>query len=281
MKKYLGTLTLLCLFSFASIAQQKDSTKHHGFFKFIKNGSYYGSWGYNEESYTHSNLYVVQPSIGNNLEYQNITAHDRIGWDNLFNNQPTIPQYNYRLGYFFNEKQDWAIELNFDHTKYVATQGYYVRVTGQLGGKSINKNVMISDSTLRYQLNNGANFFLFNLVKRLRIVSTKNKIFMMDGLLKAGVGPVIPHVDNQIFGNNNKHQFQFGGGNTGIEAAVKVTIFKHFYAEYCNKLDYAWYYRLEVYDGRAHQSFGTYENILNIGYTTHLNLKSKMAPAPL
>jgi hypothetical protein len=280
LKKYSGTLALLFIFSIASVAQKKDSVKHC-FFKFIKNGSYYGSWGYNEESYTHSNLYVVQPSIGNNLEFNNITAHDHIGWNNVTHVQPTIPQYNYRLGYFFNQNQDWGVELNFDHTKYVVTQSYYVLVTGQLGGKPINKQVWISDSTLRYQLNNGANFFCFNLVKRLRIFSTHDKKFMVDGLLKAGFGPVIPHVDNTIFGNNNKNQFQFGGGNVGMEATVKVTFFKHVYLEYCTKLDYAMYYRLEVYDGRAHQSFGTYESILNIGYTMHINVKSKMAPAPL
>ncbi len=272
MKKYLIALTLLCVFGFASFAQHSDSTKHCKL-KIVKNGSLYGSWGYNEEQYTSSNLYVSQPGMNNNFVYNNILASDHIGWDHLFSLQPTIPQYNYRLGYFFNEKQDLAIELNFDHTKYIVQQGYNVIVAGTLHGRNVDTTVYLNNSTLRYFLNNGANFFLFNLVKKIKIVSTADKKFVVDGLVKAGVGPLIPHVDNAIFGTDNRKQFQLGGWNTGVEATIKVTLYKHIYVEYCNKVDYARYSHLEVYNGRAHQNFGTYENILNIGYTLHLHHK--------
>lgn len=261
-----------------SIAQKSDSTKLFGI-KIIKNGSIYASWGYNEETYTKSNIYVVQPGMNNNYVFNNIQAQDHIGWDHLFNVQPTIPQYNFRLGYFFNKKQDWGFELNFDHTKYVVISGYNVRLNGTFNGRNVDTIVNINYNTLQYQLNNGANFFLFNLVKKFNFLSTANKNIVICGLLKVGIGPVIPHVANVIFENPNRLQFQLGGWNTGVEGTLKVILFQHIYLEYCNKLDYARYSWLEIYHGRAHQNFGTYENIANIGYTFHISAKKYPLPA--
>lgn len=271
LKKYTGFLVLACAISTWSVAQNSDSASWKHWKTVVKNGSLYGSWGYNEETYTGSNIYVVQPGMQNNYAFHNIKAQDRIGWENLFNVQPTIPQYNYRLGYFFDKAQNWAVELNFDHTKYIVEEGHYSNVTGTFHGRNADTMVMLTYQSLRYQLNNGANFFLFNLVRKINIYATRNKEFVLDGLLKVGVGPLIPHVDNTIFGEDNRRQFQLGGWNTGVEATLKVILFRHVYLEYCNKLDYARYSNLEIYGGRAHQDFGTYENIANIGYTFHLD----------
>ena len=112
-------LTLFIVFACIGLSlAQKDTVKHH---KIVKNGVLYASWGYNTEWYTHSNIHIVQNSLQNNFTFENIEAHDHIGWDHLFHVQFTIPQYNYRIGYFFDKKQLWAFELNFDHTKYVVS----------------------------------------------------------------------------------------------------------------------------------------------------------------
>ncbi|HTB07697.1 MAG TPA: hypothetical protein VK806_12165, partial [Bacteroidia bacterium] len=194
-----------------------------------------------------------------------------IGWDNLFHVQFTIPQYNYRLGYFFNEKQDWGIELNFDHTKYVVAQGYLGIVQGRIGNRGVDSAVVINNNSLRYQLNNGANWFLINLVKKFNIISTKDHKFTITSLVKAGVGPVVPHVDNTIFGQSNDPHFQLGGWDTGLEGTIRFTFFQYAYLEYCNKVDFADYWGLGIYQGTAAQYFGAYEMILNFGITFHLH----------
>lgn len=241
--------------------------------KFIKNGHFYFSWGYNTESYSKSDIHIVQPSLHNDYVFNNTLAHDHIGWNELFQHDLTIPQYNYRLGYFFNEKQTWGIELNFDHTKYVVTSGQTVHVTGIMNDSPIDMNVITGDSVLRYQLNNGANFFLLNLVRRINIFTSSSKKFQVDALLKGGIGPVIPHVQNTIFGKDNVPHFQFGGWNTGIEITIKATFFKFIYLEFCDKGDYARYSNLKVYEGTAAQSFFTHELILNLGITFPLGKK--------
>lgn len=279
MKKLLTTLVLLCAFISFSVAQ-RDSTKHC---KIVGNGTFYGSWGYNTEWYTHSNIHVVEPALQNNFTYEDIKAHDHIGWDNLFHVQLTIPQYNYRLGYFFDKKQLWAFELNFDHTKYVVVQGQDVTIKGTLNGQPVNEVININQNTLLWQLNNGANFLLFNLVRKLPIYSAHSKNLIVCSLIKAGVGPVIPHVSNTIFGNENRPHFQLGGWNTGVEGTLRFIIFKYAYLEYCAKLDYARYSYLGIYEGEGNQAFGCFEMIANLGFDFPLgkgNADFNPEPAP-
>jgi len=230
--------------------------------------SFYASWGYNEEWYTKSTVHVKQSDLGNNYDLLHVHGQDHKGWDSksVFKQALTIPQYNYRLGCYFNKKQDLAIELNFDHTKYIITDGQTIHLKGSINHSATNENITFSEANgFYYYLNNGANFFLFNLVKRVGLYNTVSNNLRIDLTGKAGIGPVIPHVQNSFFGQANKQQFQFGGWNTGIETALRVTFLKYVYLEFSQKVDYARYSHLEIYHGRASQNFGCYELILSVG----------------
>src|SRR4030081_2826280 len=86
---------LVLLFVSPSIIQAQHSSSAH-------RGEFYISWGYNTEWFTRSNLKISQPELGNNYSFRNIKGHDHRGWDEgLFSKALTIPQYNYRIGYFF------------------------------------------------------------------------------------------------------------------------------------------------------------------------------------
>lgn len=250
--------------SFCAHSQEAKKKKYLGI---VGNGSFYFSWGYNTEWYTRSTLHVNQPSLQNEYEMQSVKAHDHRGWDEgLFQKALTIPQYNYRLGYFFNEKQDFAFEINFDHTKYIITDGQDVRVKGKMNNSPIDATIKFDNNNgFSYFLNNGANFLLFNLVKRFELYNAPSRLLRVDLLTKAGIGPVIPHVENTLFGQANKPGFQLGGWNTGIETALRLSFLKYGYIEFAQKVDYARYSNLKVYEGTARQAFGTYELILNLG----------------
>ena len=236
---------------------------------------FYFSWGYNKDWFTNSTVKISQPSLGNNYSFENIRGHDHPGWnEGLFHKAISIPQYNYRLGLFVNKEKGLAIEINFDHTKFIfADQAAHVK--GTLNGKPADTTVQFQQPDFYYYLNNGANFLLFNIVKRWHFYATKNENIKIDLLGKAGIGPVIPHVDNKLFGNQNSPGFQLGGWNIGVEGAVRVTFLNYVYLEYCNKIDYARYSNLQVYKGTARQAFGTYEMILNLGVTFPVGSKIK------
>lgn len=234
----------------------------------------YFSWGYNTEWYTKSNVRVSQPSLGNNYSFTNISGHDHRGWDEgLFRLAISIPQYNYRLGLFINRKKDLAVEINFDHTKYIFTD-QLAGIKGTLNGRNLDSSVNFNAKNgFYYYLNNGANFLLFNIVKRWQLKRWKN--IGISALAKAGIGPLIPHVENAFFGQKNDKGFQLGGWNIGTEATLRCTFFNRVYLEYCNKLDYARYSGLRVYQGTAKQAFGAYEMILNLGVNFPVGSRKK------
>jgi hypothetical protein len=234
--------------------------------KFIK--EVYISWGYNKEWYTHSSLHVSQPSLGNDYTMEHVKAHDHPGWnEGLFTEALSIPQYNYRLGFLLDEERGWGFEVNFDHTKYIISD-QDVHIKGRMNNQPVDQTIAFNEANgFYYYLNNGANFLLFNVTKRWHLWKTHDEKIKVDAYGKFGVGPVIPHTQNELFGKANHSGFQFGGWNTGTEWVVRTTFFRAFYLEYSNKLDYARYSGINIYEGKGHQAFGTYEMILSLGLT--------------
>ncbi len=262
MNKLIALLSFIQQLAFVgpSVAQPEVKTK--------KNHSFYFSWGYNQEWYTKSNVHVKQEELGNDYTLNQVDAHNRPGWNTgIFNKAISIPQYNYRLGYMFNEEKGWGVEINFDHTKYIITEPQNVHITGTHNHQSVDTTVNFQESNgFYYYLNNGANFLLFNFVKRWHVMADKKHHFAIDGFGKFGVGPLIPHVENMLWGVENNPHFQIGGWNTGLEGALRVTYRNLVYLEYANKLDYARYSGMTINNGgKINQAFGTYEMILSLG----------------
>ena len=240
--------------------EKKDTGK-----KQRKNEIYF-SWGYNKEWYTNSTVHISQPDQGTNYILKSVSAHDHIGWDQGLLSIPlSIPQYNYRVGLYSN-KHNIGFEINFDHTKYIINnQGTHI--VGTINNRAIDSSVMFNEQNgFFYYLNNGANFLLFNAVKKWHISESKNEKTKWEFLAKAGVGPLVPHVENMLFGHKNDPHFQIGGWNVGAEAALRATFYKTFYLEFCNKIDWASYSGLRLDPGTARQAFGTYELIFNFGF---------------
>lgn len=244
-----------------------------------KKGTFYGSWGYNKEWYTQSNIHIKQESLGNDYTFRQVLATDKPGWDekSIFKQAMSIPQYNYRLGYWF--KDDWAFEISFDHTKYQVSQSQLLHVKGTMNHLPVD-TFIVNNGNLKWQLNNGANFFLFNIVRRVHMKRLHFRNFDASLLLKAGVGFMTPHVENEIFGKKNNPGFQFGGLDIGGEAALRLTFFKYAYLEYCHKAVYANYWNLKIYEGKARQDFGCYEHILNLGFSVPLVKEKKKISKP-
>jgi hypothetical protein len=267
-KLIVGTLLLFSLFIAPVVTSAQTKKK--------KKGELYISWGYNTEWYTRSTLKIKQSALGNNYRFKDVRGHDHRGWDDgLFSQAVSIPQYNYRLGYFFNNKKDIGAEINFDHTKFIFADNQLVHVKGTVDGKSYNEQVLFkendapnADSSSYYFLNNGANFLLFNIMKRWHWSTNKKENVKIDAITKFGIGPLIPHVQNKFFDQpENKPHFQVGGWNTGVEGAIRSTFYKHVYLEFAGKLDYARYSGLKIYQGKAKQAFGCAEIILSLGLT--------------
>ncbi len=264
LKQFFMAAALCALGLHGGVAAAQETTAP----KPVKKHSIWASWGYNKEWYTRSNVKVRQESLGNDYTFHSVRANDHPGWDetSVFKQALTIPQYNYRLGYMIDEARGIGIELNFDHTKYVIDHGQNIHMTGQFNGRPIDSTIDYSrENGFYYYLNNGANFFLINFVKRWTFADLFRSRLRIDALGKAGIGPVVPHVENSFFGRENKPHFQLGGWNAGLEGDIKLSFFRYVYLEYGAKLDYARYSNLKIAEGTARQAFGTFEMILSLG----------------
>lgn len=240
-------------------------------------GSFYFSWGYNKDWFSKSDLHFkntsgeYNPVTGNYDSYDftvyGAKAKDRPGFKDILRTDLTIPQYVYRLGYYFNNKRDLGIEINFDHTKYVMVDYQTLRVKGTIRGQAIDTDTLVSPKDfLKFEHTDGANFLMFNGIKRQRFLVSANKKYWLSGIIKLGAGIVIPKTDVTLFGERLNNRFHIAGYVTGVETGLRLDAFKYVFIEYTAKGTYANYLNVLVKGaGRANHSFWTFENILTLG----------------
>jgi hypothetical protein len=229
----------------------------------------YVSWGYNADVFKRNDMHFAQPSLGNDFVLHDVQAHDQKGWTDLFHHSLFLSQYSARVGYFFNAKQDLAIEVNFDHVRYLVTQDQIVGITGTVNRTPVDQRVAVTEDFLRYMLNNGANFLLVNLVKRVPLVGEPTKRGSVAVLLKAGAGVGFPHPTNFVFGEANTPGFQFGGVDAGLEGAIRLHLARLVYLEFAQKGVYAHYSGLEIHEGTAAQNIWSYVTAFSVGTSLH------------
>jgi len=232
----------------------------------------YISWGYNTESYRPVELRMAQPVLGNDFTLHAVDYHDSKGWSTgLLSHSVTGPQYNFQIGYYF--RKNTAFEVNFVHAKAIVTQDQTVRMTGTLAGQPVDKNVVLTEDVLIYKLNNGANFALFNVVQRFRILRQPGQTGSIAVLGKAGIGFVVPHTENTLFGIPNEEGFQFSGPDLGVELAVRLHVFRAIYTEFCEKGVYARYRGVNIDQGHAEQELWAHVTSLSFGASFHIGKK--------
>lgn len=241
-------------------------------------GSLYFSWGYNRDAFSKSDIHLknttgeYNPVTGNHDYYDftiyDATAKDRNGIRDVFNTDLTIPQYVYRIGYYFNNKKDLGIEINFDHVKYVMRDWQTLHVKGNILGQEVDKDTLISpDNFLHFEHTDGANFLMLNIMKRQRLYASKNDKHWISVIGKVGAGPVIPRTQVTIFGQDLNNRFHIAGYCAGIELGLRYDAFKHIFIEYTAKGAYANFTNVLVLgSGKAHHHFWTAENILTLGF---------------
>jgi hypothetical protein len=245
-------------------------------------GEWYFSWGYSKDFWTNSDIHVVQSSLNNNFIVNDVRATDDPEWD-LFNHSVPGPQYNIRLGRFVNVARTWAIELNFDHTKYNTNLNQVAYVDGVIGGQPVNANKVLSATYFNYQLHNGVNHVMLNGVRRVLLHGTADARYSIAFLGKFGVGILLPHAYNVILGQSNQNDvgpaawgnyfgwhngwWQLDGWTLGVEGGFRFVFYRPLYLELTDKEAYTSLSQISVYQGRANQTLWLNEVILSLGLT--------------
>lgn len=238
----------------------------------------YLQWGYNSEAYTRSTIHF-RMSNGNDFTLHHARAHDSGDFDAIYKEplEISVPQYNYRIGFYINKTHSKAIEINFDHTKYILSDGQTVHVTGIIDGQQVDgDSVLDRHRFLHFEHSDGANWLHINYVKIY--TALKNQAGtrpLLRYLWKAGAGINIPRTDFTWRGDRYNNNFHVAGYNVSAEGGLRVYPFRHMFIEGTAKTGYVRYINAlanttTTKGNRATHGFGYLEGILTIGFDINL-----------
>lgn len=217
---------LALLIGFVSLpgsAQTPDSTATHG--------SLYISWGYNTERFSKSNIRFFDKSGDYDFTLHNMQAVDRPAMKHLLRTSLSVPQYSYRLGYYFPHSH-WGIEASFDHAKYICYDYQRVRLTGRIEGQQYDTDTIVDPATLVHiEHTNGANWLLLSALYRQSLFTSRNGKHAVYAVGKLGGGTVVPKTDAIVFGYHVDNCFHLAGFAFAGETAVRYEFYKHFFIE--------------------------------------------------
>ncbi|MBK8711963.1 MAG: hypothetical protein IPL97_08845 [Niastella sp.] len=234
----------------------------------------YIQWGYNKEWYTKSNIHI-KLSNGSDFTLHHAKAHDKPDYDAVLKKplEISIPQYNYRFGFYLNEKHTKAIEINFDHIKYVVTDGQMVAVTGTINSIPVNGDSVINAAHfLHLEHTDGGNLLHINYVQQQTILLTHaKKRPLVSFLWKLGAGINIPRTDFTWKGDRLNNNFHIAGYNLAAEAGARLYATSHVFFEFMGKTGYVKYLNAlanttTMKGNRVRHGFGYAELIGTLGY---------------
>lgn len=268
---YTFFLVLLTCFSFS----QKDTLKAKH-----KKGSFYFTFGYTRAAYTKSTIHFedhsnkFHPATGQIANYDftiyNAKANDHPDFDKIPDVlNITIPQFVIHAGYYFNNKHDFGIEINYDHTKYVVNDYQRVHIKGQFNGTAVDKDTTLDPQKfLHFEHTDGANFWMVNFVKRWKLYNPCKRL-NIGWVAKGGAGIVYPRTDVTMFGERLNNAWHVAGWIVGVESGVRVEFLKYGVFEFVGKGVFADYTNCLVLgdgNGKANHSFWAVQGTATIGF---------------
>ncbi len=223
--KFLFTSFLigLCLSSFA------QSFKKH---------QLYIHWGWNGSGYSYSDIHFKGDD--HNFTLHDVQATDRqspFGEVYFDPKNLSIPQYNFKIGFFINDKYDIAI--GSDHMKYVVKQNQVTSISGTIDqgkykGNFDKAGIKLDYDFLQFEHTDGLNYVNgeFNRNDNLPIIkSLSEEKVAFNSIVGVGIGALIPRTDATLLGKERHDEFHLAGYGFSLKAGLNVTFFKYFFIQ--------------------------------------------------
>jgi hypothetical protein len=182
-----------------------------------------------------------------------------------------MPQFTYRLGYFFNSEEMWGFELSYTWVNYVLQDNSKVKVKGNVEGENINGDAYLTEDFLRYKLSNGSGYAEAKVVKGFLIYGNHDYSQMFFALAKAGGGLAVTRTKATLFGITQQNDFAVSGFTGTLEGTAKYTYKSHWNFETGIKGDFVDYTNnATVHTGKATNWIVSLHWITSIGFEVRL-----------
>ena len=275
MKYLLYYASLIILFTNSIIAQEitEIQTKYTTHNK----GKFFISWGGNRDTYSKSDITFRGKDY--NFTLENVQAQDKPkGWhvDYINPAKMTIPQTNFRMGYFVSDH--YSVAIGVDHMKYVMLQDKAVTINGHYPNPGsydellANNQVLLTAKFLKYEHTDGLNYVNTEFSRHDDISSLfkirntdKIQVNLTEGV---GFGLLYPKTNTTLLGKDRHDDFHVSGYGTSLKAGLNVTFFKHFYIQgelkggYINMQDIR---TTQSTEDSASQDFFFFQRIIAVG----------------
>ncbi len=240
-------------------------------------GKFYLSWGGNRETYSKSDVNFRGDNY--NFTVENMQAHDKPkGWhvDYVNPTRMTIPQTNFRLGYFISDH--YSVSVGWDHMKYVMSQYQTANISGYINtdegfdGQYNQTPTVMTEDFLTYEHTDGLNYINAEFarhddISKLFTIGNTDviQINISEGL---GAGVLYPKTNTMLMGRNRHDAFHVSGYGVSAKAALNITFLKHFYIQgelkggYINMNDIR---TTAVSSDKASQHFMFFQRIIEVG----------------
>lgn len=198
-------------------------------------GSFFVYWGWNTERFTRSDLHLK--GSDHDFTLHKIIAKDRQSKfliKDYFNpSHLSIPQFNFRLGYFINDH--YSISIGQDHMKYVMVQDQVARISGTIqaasryDGTYQNEDIALTTDFLKFEHTNGLNYSNIEWRRTDRIIPYHHlRINLTTGI---GAGVLIPRTDATLLNNDRYDEFHLAGYSAGGIVGINFTFFNSFFIQ--------------------------------------------------
>lgn len=279
---YLFTSLIFVFFISISNGQENRNVISKPKFTTHNKGKFFVSWGGNRENYSKSDVRFWGKDY--DFTVNNMVAHDKPKGYHIDYINParmTIPQTNFRMGYFLNDH--YSIAIGVDHMKYVMSQNQFANVQGNINlpssdagsvynGAYNNVPVQMTEAFLQYEHTDGLNYVNTefsrhdNISSLFKIKNTdKIQINLTEGI---GAGVLFPKTNTTLLGKARHDDYHVSGYGISLKTGINFTFFKYFYLQgelkggYINMPDIR---TTENSSDRASQEFFFLQRIISIG----------------
>jgi hypothetical protein len=247
-------------------------------------GELFFYWGYNRSAFTSSDMHFQ----GDNYDFilSDVKASDRpskVEIDPYLHiGKFTIPQYNYRLGYFLSGRI--SVSLGMDHMKYVMDLGQKVTISGFINtedkyqGAFSNQEILIGNRFVYLEHSDGLNYASAELDYWLPVWQSNNEKFDVQFMAGAGLGLCIPKTVAVVMDEQLDNRFHVAGWGISSKAGFRTTFFTHFFYEISAKTGYVWLPNVlttELGSAKVDHHFGWFQVYGAFGISLPLNRKRK------
>lgn len=222
-------------------SQEKNPAGKSG--KASRESSFFIYWGYNRGFYSKSDITFTGENY--NFLMKDVAAKDRqseFSFKSYFGiKNITIPQYNFRIGYFINHK--YSLSIGADHMKYVMVSNQFVKMTGEIDdsgtdydGSYRNTDFQVKPDFLLFEHTDGLNYENIELRRYEDFLQREKVSFSF--FVGVGIGVLVPRTNTTLMNNKRYDEFHVSGFGISGVIGLNFEFFKHFFFSTETKFGY-------------------------------------------